>query len=117
MEDIIHYITSHQFTVGVCVFVGILIMFFLLKKLIKLALLFVLLFVAFAGYLYFTEPKKMPANVTETVKRAYKETGKVVEKGRGVYDSGKAIYEKGKKLVTKDEDKILGKDKKSAREE
>jgi hypothetical protein len=34
----------------------------------------------------------------QTVQKARKETGKVVEKGKQTYQKGKDIYEKGKKL-------------------
>lgn len=105
MDAIMDYVTTHQFTVAVGVFVAMLIVFFIFKKLVKLALLFLLLLIVFGGYSYFTDPTKgMTGTVKETLLKAKEETGKVVEKGRGMYDKGKAI---GKKL-TKDVDKVLG---------
>jgi hypothetical protein len=116
MENIADYISTHQFTVGVCVFVAILIIYFLFKKLIKLALLFILGLLVFTGYVYFKDPQKMPKNIGETMQKAKEETGSVVEKGRGVYDSLKGIYKKGEKLVTKDFDKSPEPDKKPPKE-
>ena len=112
MDDIIKYITSHQFFIGVCVFAAIMIIFFLFKKLIKLALLLILILIIFGGYLCFKEPERMPKNISETMQRAKESTRSVVEKGRGVYDSVKDVYKKAEKLVTKDIDKQLEPDKK-----
>jgi hypothetical protein len=116
MDNIINYITTHQFTAGVCVFVAFLIIYFLFKKLIKLALLFIIGLLVFTGYLYFKDPQKMPKNIGETMQKAMEETGSVVDKGRGVYDGVKEIYKKGEKLMTRDVDKMAGEDKKSSKE-
>ena len=116
MDDIINYITSQQFIIGVCAFVAILIIFFLFKKFIKLVLLFILVLIIFGGYLFFKEPGKMPKSLSETMQRAKDSTRSVVEKGRGVYDSVKGVYKKAEKLVTRDIDKQLEPDNKPARE-
>jgi uncharacterized protein HemY len=102
--------------IGVCVFVAILIIYFLFKKLIKLALLFILVLIIFGGYLCFKEPEKMPKSLNETMQRAKESTRSVVEKGRGVYDSVKGVYKKAEKLVTRDFDKYLEPDDKPVRE-
>jgi hypothetical protein len=115
MESIINYITNHQFTAGVCVFVAFLIIYFIFKKLIKIALFLLLALIIFSGYLYFKDPQKMPKNIGETMLKAKEETGSVVEKGRGVYDSVKEIYKKGEKLMTKDVDKMTGEDQKTSK--
>jgi predicted membrane protein len=112
MDDIIKYISSHQFIIGVCVFAAILILFFLFKKLIKFVLLSILVLIVFVGYLCFKEPEKMPKSLSETIQKTKESTRSVVEKGRGVYDSAKGLYKKAEKLVTRDIDKQLEPDKK-----
>ena len=116
MDIIINYITSHQFTTGVCVFVAFLILYFLFNKLIKLALLLLIALILFTGYLYLKDPHNMPKSIGETMKKAKEETGGVVERGRGVYDSVKGVYKKGEKLMTRDVDKMTGEDKKASKE-
>jgi len=116
MDNIINYITTHQFTAGVCVFVAFLIIYFLFKKLIKFALLFLILLILFTGYLYLKDPQKMPKSIGESMKKAKEETGSIVERGRGVYDSVKGIYKKGEKLMTRDVDKMTMEDKKASKE-
>lgn len=110
------YITTHQFTAGVCGFVAILIIFFILKKFVKLALIFLLALIIFVGYLFFTDPSFTLKDVKGTMQKAKEETGNIVEKGRGVYDSMKDMYKKGEKLVTKDVDKMMGEDKQSTKD-
>lgn len=105
MDAIIEYVKTHQFTVAVGVFLVMLILYFIFKKLVKLALFFVVLLIAFSGYSYFKDPSKgVSESVKETVQKAKEETGKVVEKGRSVYDKGKEF---GKK-ITKNVDEFLG---------
>jgi len=116
MDNIINYITSHQFIIGICVFIAILIIFFLFKKLIKLVLLFFLVLIIFGGYLCFKDPARMPKNMSETLQKTKEATRSVVEKGRGVYDSVKGVYKKAEKLVTRDIDKQLEPDNQPTRE-
>lgn len=110
INEIMDYVATHQFTAGICVFVGILIIYFLFKKLIKLALLFILVVIILTGYAYFKESGRMPRSMQEALHKAKVETRTVVEKGRGVYDSVKALFEKPINHVTDRDDKT-GEDK------
>lgn len=95
MDNIIHYATTHQFTVGVAVFVAFVIIYVVFKKLLKLALLLALLLIALGGYMYFKDPGKSPENIQQTLQKAKQQTVKVVEAGKSVYGKGKAVAEKG----------------------
>jgi hypothetical protein len=95
MDSIIQYVTTHQFTVGVVAFVGLLIIYVVFKQLLKMALLLILLLLAMGGYMYFKDPGKMPANIQDALHTAKEKTGKVVETGKKVYGRGKAVAEKG----------------------
>lgn len=99
MDKFIHYLSTHHFVVMAVTFLGFFVAYFIFKKLVKLALFFLLVLLALGGYFYFKDPhKKVTENVFETVHKAGSETGKVVEKGKQAYRKGKDIYEKGKKL-------------------
>jgi ABC-type bacteriocin/lantibiotic exporter with double-glycine peptidase domain len=111
MDSIIDYMTAHQFTAGVCIFVAILIVYFLFKKLIKLALLLILIIIMLTGYAYFKESNRMPKSIQEALQKAKVETRMLVEKGRGVYDDVMSIFEKRRKPVTDYIDKITEQDK------
>jgi len=95
MDSMIHYVTTHQFTVGVAVFVALVVVYVIFKQLFKLALLLILLLMVMGGYMYFKDPKKMPENIHETLQKAKQQTGKVLDRGKGVYDRGKSVVEKG----------------------
>jgi hypothetical protein len=111
MNSFIDYVTAHQFTAGVCIFVAILIIYFLFKKLIKLALFLILIIIVVTGYAYFKESDSMPKSIHGALQKAKEETRMVVEKGRGVYDSVMAIFEERRKPVTDYIDKITEQDK------
>jgi hypothetical protein len=115
MSGIIDYFTAHQFTAGVCIFVAILIIYFLFKKVIKLALLFILVIIMLTGYAYFKESNRMPRNIKEVLQKAKEETRMVVEKGRGVYNDVMSIFDKRRKPVTDYIDKITEQDKEASK--
>jgi len=95
MDGLIEYVTTHQLTASVGVFVALLIIYILFKKLLQLALLLFLLFIAMCGYLYIKDPGRMSENLQETYQKAKHQTVRVVEKGKSVYGKGKAVAEKG----------------------
>ncbi|MGZ3578739.1 MAG: hypothetical protein ACXU98_06945 [Syntrophales bacterium] len=106
MDSIIDYFTAHQFTAGVCIFVAIAIIYFLFKKLIKVALLLILIIIMLTGYAYFKESNRMPKSMHEALHEAKEETRTVVEKGRGVYETVMSIFDKRREPVTNYMDKI-----------
>ena len=116
MDEMIQYVTTHQFTVAVIVFIAFLLLFVFFKKLLKLALLLLLLLLAMGGYMYFKDPKRMPENIQESLQKARDQTGKVVGAGKSVYDKGKSLVEKGQKL-TKEAEKFIGEGKKETTKE
>jgi len=100
MDKLAHYFSTHPLAVIAVTFFVFLIIYFLFKKLVKLALLFFLILLAIGGYFYFKYPeKKVFENMSQAVQKARSQTGKVVEKGKNAYQKGKGIYEKGKKLT------------------
>ncbi|HEX7534539.1 MAG TPA: hypothetical protein VF343_04715 [Syntrophales bacterium] len=111
MDGIIDYFTAHQLTAGACIFVAILIIYFLFKKLIKVALLLILIIIMLTGYAYFKESDRMPKSIHEALHKAKEQTRTVVEKGRGMYESVMSIFDKRREPVTDYIDKITEQDK------
>ncbi|MDI6776130.1 MAG: hypothetical protein QMD03_02645 [Syntrophales bacterium] len=100
MDKLAHYLSTHTLAVMAVTFLVFFIAYFLFKKLIKLALLFLLVLLAIGGYFYFKYPeKKVFENMSQIVQKARSQTGTMVEKGKNAYQKGKDIYEKGKKLT------------------
>ena len=115
MEGIVRAMTEHPLAAMAVCFAVLLIVYFLFKRLIKLALILIIVAVAIGGYLYFQHPESRPANLKDAVEKARTGAGKVVDQGKEAYekgkellDKGKEAYEKGKELVDKGIDK--GKD-------
>jgi len=113
MDNILQNLSAHPMIVIAVIFVGLLIVYFLFKQLLKLALLFLMILLAVGGYFYFKDPEKMPQNMMDTLEKAKTETGKAVEKGKEAYSTGKAIAEKGKKIAEGMDNLVIGKDKKT----
>jgi len=113
VDNLLQNLSAHPMIIIAVILIGLLIVYFLFKQLLKLALLFLLIFIAVGGYFYFKDPRKMPQNMMETLEKAKTETGKAVEKGKEVYSKGKAIAEKGKKVVEGMDNLLIGKDRKA----
>ncbi len=85
------------------------------KKLVKIALILLLVAIAIGGYFYVQYPEKRPANFGEAFDKARNEAGRVldkgketIEKGKELMDKGIEVYDKGKAVLEKGVDK--GKD-------
>jgi hypothetical protein len=108
MEGIIRAVSENSLVAMAVCFVVLLIVYFLFKSLIKIALLMIIIAVAIGGYLYFQHPESRPANLKDAVEKARTGAGKAVDQGKEAYekgkelvDRGKEVYERGKELVDK----------------
>lgn len=113
MDNMMQNLSGHPLIVILFIFIGLLIVYFLFKQLLKLALLFFLILLAIGGYYYFKDPETMPRNMVETLEKAKTQTNKAFDKGKEVYVKGKAIAEKGKKLTEGMDNIVIGKEKKT----
>lgn len=121
MEGIVRAMTEHPLVAMAVCFAVLLIVYFLFKRLIKLALILIIVAVAIGGYLYFQYPKSRPANLKDTVEKVRTGAGKAVDQGKEAYEKGKEWVnkgiDKGKDAVEKGKDaagdigKLLGGDK------
>jgi hypothetical protein len=106
MEGIVRTMSENPLVAIAVCFAALLIVYFLFKSLIKLALILILGAVVICGYFYFQYPESRPANLTDAVEKARTGARKAVDRGKEVYergrelvDQGKATYEKGRELV------------------
>ena len=108
MEGIVRTAFEHPLVAMAVFFAVLLIVYFLFKSLIKLALILIIVAVAIGGYFYFQHPESRPASFKDAVEKARTGAGKAVDQGKEVYekgkelvDRGKEVYERGKELVDK----------------
>jgi ABC-type bacteriocin/lantibiotic exporter with double-glycine peptidase domain len=110
MEGITHYLSSHPLALMGLIFVCLVLLYFLFKQLLTLALVVALVLLAMAGYFYFQGTKDLQGMIRKTKEQ----TGQIIDTGKKVYDKGKDIYEKGKE-VTEDVGRAVGGDGKKPR--
>jgi hypothetical protein len=115
MQEIVK-IASEYPLVAIGIALVVLVIFIpIFKKLVKIALILLLVAIAIGGYFYVQYPEKRPANFGEAIDKARNEAGRVldkgketIEKGKELMDKGIEVYDKGKAVLEKGVDK--GKD-------
>ena len=101
MHDIVRALSDHPLVAMTLCFVLLLVFYFICKKLIKLALVVLIVALAIGGYFYFQYPDQRPADVSEALEKARVGTGRAVEKGKEVVEKGGELVGKGKEAVEK----------------
>lgn len=71
--------------------VALVVFVFLLKKLVKAALILLIIAFAVGALLYVQYPDKRPANLNEALEKGQE----LIDKGKEVYEKGKAVLDKG----------------------
>jgi hypothetical protein len=112
MDQLMQYLTSNQTSVTIVVVLILFTFYFIFKKLVKLALIFVLILLCVGGYLYIKDPDRVKQSIQQTRER----TTNAIQKGKDAYKDGKALYEKSKKLP-KEIDEMIGKVKEKKAEQ
>ncbi len=115
MNDVVQFLSTHPLAVMALVFVVLLIVYFLFKQLVKMALLMIIVLLGLGGYFYFKYPGHTWEHMKGTLQKA--KTGAVgtVQKGKEAYQEGKKLFKEGKEL-TQDLKKAIKKEKKEEEE-
>ncbi|MEI7670522.1 MAG: hypothetical protein WCK00_00240 [Deltaproteobacteria bacterium] len=95
MEGIVRSVTEHPLVAMTVCFAALLLVYFLFKSMIKLALILILIAIVIGGYFYFQHPEFRPANFKDAVEKVRVGAGKAVDQGKGAYEKGKELVEKG----------------------
>lgn len=108
MEGIVRMVSENPLVAMGIGFAVLLIVYFLFKSLIKIALIMLIIAVAIGGYFYFQHPEYRPADLKDAVQKARTGAAKAIdqgketyEKGRELIDRGKEAYDKGRELLDK----------------
>ncbi|MHB9097033.1 MAG: hypothetical protein ACYC5X_04335 [Syntrophales bacterium] len=99
MQEIVRILSEYPLAAIAVCFTVMLILYFLFKSLIKLALVLIIIAVAVGGYSYFREPRIKPADLREAVEKARIETGRAIEKGKEAMEKGREMVDKGKAVL------------------
>jgi uncharacterized protein HemX len=103
MSELFRTLSEHPLAAATICFVFLLVLYFIGKKLLKLALILLIIAIAIGGYYYLQYPEERPADVKETLEKARAGTDRAVEKGREAVEKGRELLEKGSKEVEKGE--------------
>jgi hypothetical protein len=95
MEGITHYLSAHPIALMALIFICLLILFFLFKQLLKLALVVALVLLAMAGYFYFQGTKDLKGMIEKTKEQ----TVEAIDTGKKAYEKGKDLYRKSKDVT------------------
>jgi hypothetical protein len=101
MHDITRALSEHPLAAMTVCFVLLLVLYVIGKKLIKLALVMLIVALAIGGYQYFQYPDQRPADVREALEKAREGTGRAVEQGKEAVEKGREFIDKGKDAVDK----------------
>ena len=91
MHSIMDYLASRPLAVMAVAFVALLILYFIFKQLIKLALLLLLIAMAVGGYYYFKDPAKAPENIRQTLRETREKSAQLLEKGQQTYLTNEGV--------------------------
>ena len=101
MPDIFRTLSEHPLAAMTICFVLLLVLYFIGKKLIKLALILLIIAIAIGGYYYFQYPEQRPADVKETLEKARAGTDRALEKGKDAVEKGRDMVEKGESTLNR----------------
>lgn len=99
MDAITNYFSAHPslFTILI-VLIGIALLYFVLKQLIKLALVFLFIILLVSGIYFFKDPASMPDKIQHCVALMKNGTEEISEKARNFFSDTKELFGKAKKV-------------------
>lgn len=97
MQEIVRITSEYPLAAIGIAFIAVVVFFFLFMKLVRIALIVLIVAFAVGGYFYLQYPDDRPASLSEALEKGEE----VMTKGRELIDRGKEIYEKGRGIVDK----------------
>lgn len=106
MDAFFHYLSTHPIAALIIAVIILFMTYFVIKKLLKVALILGLVLIGVSGYFYYQAPEKFPDNMKSTINEVKEKTGKIAEQSKNVVDVGKEVLDKGKDLAETVERKV-----------
>ncbi len=108
MDSFFNYVSTHPIAAIILGALIILIAYFVIKKLLKFALIAGLILVGVAGYYYYKAPDEFSKNLKSTVDDIRGHAKEALIKGKSILEKGKSLVEDIEKKVKEDK-KTVGK--------
>ncbi len=99
VDAFFHYLSTHPIAALIVAVIILFMTYFVIKKLLKVALILGLILIGVTGYFYYQAPEKFPENMKSTISDVKEQSGKIAEQGKNVVDVGKEVLDKGKDLA------------------
>ena len=99
MDAITGYISAHPAVLVIIVIsIIILILHFIFKNLIRLALIMLFILLAASGYYYFKDPDKMPEKIEKSINMMKSGINEIVDKGTSFRNDTKKLFKESKDM-------------------
>ncbi|MDD5476072.1 MAG: hypothetical protein PHU03_06120 [Syntrophales bacterium] len=100
MENMLRYLVDNPLMALLVILSAGIVFFFLLKKILKYALISLAVFMVLAGYSYYKAPEEFPERFKSNLSEIRDRSGDVVEKGRDIAETVDKMVEKGRDLFS-----------------
>jgi hypothetical protein len=99
MDAITDYISAHPAVLVIIVIsIIILILHFIFKNLIRLALIMLFILLAASGYYYFKDPEKMPEKIEKSISMMKSGINEIVDKATNFRNDTKKLFKESKDM-------------------
>ncbi len=111
VESLWHYFLDNPLMAAVIILSAGVVIYFVLKKILKYALISLFVFVALSGFSYYRAPDEFPNTFRSSLEEIHHRGGDAVEKGKAALDRGERfarfmdrMYEKWNELSSRSEE-------------
>ena len=99
VDNFFHYLSTHPVAAFAVAVIILFMVYFVVKKLLKVAFIAGLILIAVCAYFYYKAPEEFPKNVQNAVSEMKSKTGEMADKSKTLIDKGKVLLEKGKDVA------------------
>lgn len=110
MEALTRYLIDNPVIAGLIVLSAVVVLYFLIKKILKYALISLAVFIILMGYSYYKAPEEFPDRVKSNISELRERSGDMVDKGKDALEKGKSVTETVERVVEKGRELFSGPD-------
>lgn len=110
METLARYLVDNPVIAGLIILSAAVVLYFLIKKIIKYALISLAVFIILMGYSYYKAPEEFPDRVKSNISELRDRSADMVDKGKDALEKGKGVTETVERVVEKGKELLSGPD-------
>ncbi len=112
MENWLRYFVENPVMAAIIIVSAAVVVYFILKKILKYAIISLVVFIALSGYSYYKAPDEFPDKLKTNIAEMHERGGDIVDKGRealekkgGIIGVLDRVVEKGRELFSDGDEK------------